>query len=61
MKWSTSTTPNSGANTEPISNRKFWYWAKGASKAIRCRSPRWPSARCSTFQRNRIPLETAAE
>ncbi|MNI98280.1 hypothetical protein D3C73_1570970 [compost metagenome] len=61
MKWSTSTTPNNGANTEPINSRKFWYCANGASKAIKVQTTPMANARCSTFKRNRIPLDTAAE
>ncbi|MCY1449916.1 hypothetical protein D9M71_666890 [compost metagenome] len=61
MKWSTSTTPNNGANTEPISSRKFWYWANGASRAISVQITPMANARCSTLARNRIPLDTAAE
>nr|GFD59733.1 hypothetical protein [Tanacetum cinerariifolium] len=55
------TTPNSGANTEPISSRKFWYCANGAKQAINVQRTPMANARCSTLAFNRIPLETAAE
>ncbi|MDT4857040.1 hypothetical protein FQZ97_914510 [compost metagenome] len=60
-KWSTSTTPNSGANTEPINSRKFWYSASGASPAITVHNKPMARARCSTLSGARMPTETAAE